>query len=104
KLLVERQDAVDAAFDQQGGELPLPTKGLLDLSTPVERTGLAHGAAHRRNQAGEPLLEHVVRGAASYRLDGRLLAERSGEEDQGKVLRALASQLQGCQAVEGWQR
>ena len=53
-------------------------------------------------QSIEALLRHVIGGTALQRLDGDVLAEGAGDEDEGDVGAGLAGDGEGAQAVEGW--
>ena len=56
-----------------------------------------------RRQPLELVLEHVIGRAALERLDGDLLAERPGDEDEGCRGSEFARDVEGVQAVEGRQ-
>ena len=55
---------------------------------------------HRRKQANEVVLQDVVGGAALDRADGGFLANRSRNEDEGRVRAYLARQCERRHAVE----
>jgi hypothetical protein len=55
------------------------------------------------NRGDEPpkvLLEDVVSGAVLHALDGQILAQRSGDKDEGKVWPPLAGETQGLEPIE----
>jgi len=62
---------------------------------------LGQGALHDRHQALQPALQYVVGGACLETLDGDLLADGAGNEDERKVEILCPQQAQRGQPVEG---
>jgi hypothetical protein len=63
------------------------------------RGGFRERPADRRNQPREPLFEHIVGGAGLERLDRRLFAQGTGDEDEGDVGATLPSTGEGREAI-----
>ncbi|NJR31212.1 hypothetical protein HC762_00175 [bacterium] len=63
------------------------------LGSPTLRAfgGLPERTPQGRNQTGEPILEHVVRGALLERLDGSLFSDGAGNEMKGTSGRVSAA-------------
>ncbi len=64
----------------------------------------AQGPPHGRPQPGQPLLEHVIRGAVLQGLDGCLLAQGAGDEEEGGLGTFLLCGRESGQAVVGRKR
>ncbi len=62
--------------------------------------GLAEGADHGGPQAGEAVLQDIVRGSQLQHLDHDFLAHTAGDEDEGHIGRVLLRDLQGGGTVE----
>src|SRR6266446_7527502 len=62
--------------------------------------GFAQRALDRRHQPRSAFLENIIDGALLQRLDGALLADRAGDEDEGRVGTARFGDLQRVGAVE----
>jgi hypothetical protein len=60
----------------------------------------AQRALDRQHQARPVLLEHIIDGALFQRLDGALLADGAGDEDEGCVGPPRSGDLQCVHAVE----
>jgi len=54
-------------------------------------------------QALHPVLEHIVGGTGLHRLDGEVLADGAGEEDEGGVGQLRVRELQGLEPAEARQ-
>ena len=58
---------------------------------------------HRRHQARQVVLQQIVAGAVAHRLDGGVLADLAGQQDERDQPAALLQQLQRHQAGEARQ-
>ncbi len=88
----------------QHAQHPRQMRDLDFLAPPLgAHLGLLERAAHRRTEPREIVLEHVVHGALMQRLDGTLLADRAGHEDEGHVGRELARNRQRGESIESRQ-
>src|SRR5882762_6008991 len=61
---------------------------------------IAQRALDRRHEPRPAFLEHIIDGALLQRLDGALLADRAGDEDEGRVGTLRSGDLQRVRAVE----
>ena len=80
------------------------TQLLLESAARAAAAGFAERAANRRHQARHVGLEHVIVGTALQRIDGALLADGSGEEDERNVGFHFPRDFQRGNAVETRQR
>ena len=92
-LGVEHRDDVHGLLDQRP-EVLLALVQLLLHPLAVER------GADRRPQAGEPVLQDVVRRSRLHVLDGAFLIERAGEQNERRRQRHLPRECQRGSAVE----
>ncbi len=65
--------------------------------------GVGKGTAHRRWQAREVTLEHIVGSAAQQRIDRSLFTDRAGHIDEWDFGCELAGDAQRRYAVELWE-
>jgi hypothetical protein len=70
----------------------------------VAIVGFAQRALDRRYQPRPAVLEHVIDGALLQRLDGALLADGAGDEDERCFGTAQSGDLQSVDTVEARQR
>ena len=76
---------------------------LLEVHAGPPHGCLVERAAHRRRQPRHIGLQHVVIGAALQRVDGALLADGAGQEDERCVRRHLLRDFQRRDAIEAGQ-
>ena len=85
------------------GELParfaLPQR-CLGLLVPLEHIPPLQGRAHRQGQALAVLLDHMVGRPSLHALDRPVLADRTGDDDEGDERLALLEQSQRSLPVE----
>ena len=72
---------------------------LLLASLRLER-GLTQGALHGRSQAGKICLQDIVGRPPAQRLDGALLADGAGDENERGIRRQRDGDFKGAQPVE----
>ncbi len=75
-------------------------QGLLRSAAIGPLETVVQGAGYNRRKALEPFLHHVIGGARFEALDGALLAERPGDEDERDLQAALPQQTKRAQPVE----
>src|SRR5207247_1476941 len=88
------------ALQDRSQKLLFPMERLLRFPALSLLLELAKRPAHRGRQTGQTMLEDIVRGPGLKALDGRLFANRSGNQDEGDLRRSRPRDPQGGQAVE----
>src|SRR5258708_1975053 len=66
--------------------------------------GFLQGSPNRGNQPGQALLQDIIGGPALQALNGLLLAERAGEQDERHLRPLRPGETQRRQAVIAWNR
>jgi hypothetical protein len=119
----ESEDALHGAVREREClvevELPDPVLGRLDDIAQAARIApdlllrrdpgavvgrLVERAHHGARQAAEAVLQHVIGGAPLQRIDGAVLAERAGDEDERQLCVVLADDFQRLESAETRQR
>ena len=80
-----------------------PAQFLLHLLKATLRVRLRERPRHSRDQALDPLLDHVVGSAALQGFHGDFLAQYSGHEYEGNLRRQFPGNIQRRMAVKGGQ-
>ena len=97
---VAEHDPDDAGLGEPGEPELARTARLLAAAMRLARFPLAQLSFDDRRQAREAILEQVVIGARAHRLDGGLLPDRTGHDDERQVASVLLGHGQRGEGAE----
>src|SRR5262249_50733938 len=93
-VLIAREHARIEALEQGAQELALVLERALAVAATAALLVLLDGPEHGGRETVEPRLQQVVRGAAAQALHGGVLAERARDQDERRVGRESARELE----------